>query len=159
MRLCRMLAPHVVESALRLHSDMMRSELDRMVADAGEGTNLRTQSGSGRNFPQGRGVWGCNLQLISEAGCVSALVVVTRCAIKMHINTRSTAAHSVARWFHNNNDNFEQLLARVATQVNVGDAPNSREALLAEPSPSRDDRAWMRSECISTLGKSFWPFQ
>ena len=180
MHLCRMLAPHVVESALRLHGDVMRSELDRIVADAGEGTKLTNTEWQWAKLPTREGGLGLHdLPLISEAAYIAALAAVARRAIKIHANTGSTAAHSVARWFHDDNDGFEQLLARVAAQVNGEDAPNSticpsleafetipsqeklshaiyqkhREALLAEPSISREDHAWMRSRVQFNAGK------
>jgi len=180
MHLCRMVAPHIVESALRLHSNMVRSELDRIVADAGEGTKLTNTEWQWAKLPTREGGLGLHdLPLISEAAYVAALAAVARRAIKIHTDTGSTAANSVARWFHDDNDGFEELLARVAAQVNGGDAPNSTicpsieafetmpsqaklshaiyqkrtEALLADPSLSREDRAWMRSRVQFNAGK------
>ena len=178
MHLCRLMEPHIVAQGLHRHEVVVKEQLQRIAADAGQQIVLSPQDWAWAKLPVREGGLGLqDLPLISGAAYMAAMGAVARQASKVHHSTGSTAAQKVRAWFDDNNDRFERALAEVAEKVN-GDATNplcpSLPALESMPSQNtlskpiyalrrkellletmtREDRAWKLS--CGQFGAGSW---
>ena len=179
MHLCRLLEPHVLHEALQCHEEVIKSQLERIMAFYGQAIRLSNSDWEWAKLPvRNNGGMGLHdLPLIKEAAYMAAMGAVARRATAVHIDTGSIAAHKVRAWFDDSNDGFEEALAKLADKVNTGDAPHpvcpslaaletmpgqsklaeelykqKRIDLMAEPM-TRQDRAWKRSRCQFGAGE------
>ena len=179
MHLCRMVEPHIVARGLHRHEVVVREQLQRIAADAGQQIVLSPQDWAWAKLPVREGGLGLqDLPLISEVAFMAAMGAVARRASKVHHSTGSVAAQKVRAWFDDDNDQFERALAKVAEKVNKGDAAKPicpslpslesmpsqkilstpiyvqrRKELLQEPM-TREDRAWKLS--CGQFGAGIW---
>ena len=103
----------------------MKGELERVVADAGQTLKLSSKKWKWVKLPLREGGLGLqDLPLISLAAWMATMGAVARMATEMTTLVPGFTAPGLVRgWFTDDNDAFEQELARLATKFNRGDAP------------------------------------
>ena len=117
----------------------MKGELERVVADAGQTLKLSSKKWKWAKLPVREGGPGLqDLTLITLAAWMTTMGAVARMATEMTTLVPGCTALGLVRgWFTDDNDGFEQELARLATKFNGGDAPqplcDSRQALETMP--------------------------
>ena len=181
MHLLRMLEPQTVHPALKHYEGVVKAEVERIVGDAGRPAKLAQPKWKWAKLPVRYGGLGLqDLPLVSLAAFMATIGAVARMATRAgEYIPACTAPKLVRGWFNDDNDGFEQLLAKLADEVDGRDATNplcptlatletmpsqnslSNEMykaqckrLLNDQDLSREDRAWMLS-CTQN-GAGLW---
>ena len=118
VRPTRMLKPDTVAPALQHYEEMAKGELERVVADAGQTLKLSSKKWIRAKLLVREGGLGLqDIPFISLAAWVATMGAAAHMATEMTTLAPGCTAPGLVRgWFTDNNDGFEQELARLATK-------------------------------------------